>query len=108
MLHLEILLLLLLLLRLSSKFLYNILIYYMVTLNYMVCPGVAIGLQRTTYDTAEIGGPLKVCAEMFVGILERNVSVTLTSNDSSAFGMTNGMLSINVANIIITVFIHIN
>ena len=48
--------------------------------------GITVGLQRTTYNHAETGGPLSICVEMFVGNLERNVTVTLTSSDDSAVG----------------------
>ena len=53
----------------------------------MLCPGITVGLQQTTYNTPETGGPLSICAQMFVGNLERTVSMTLTSTDGSANGM---------------------
>ena len=43
---------------------------------------------QTSYNTPEIGGPLSVCVEMFNGNLERNVSLTLTTSDITAIGMT--------------------
>ena len=49
--------------------------------------GVTIGLQGTSYSTAETGGPLGICAQMFLGNLERNVSMTLVSSDGTAVGM---------------------
>ncbi len=49
--------------------------------------GVTIGLEMTTYFTDETGGPLTICARMFLGNLERNLSVTLVSADGTAVGM---------------------
>ena len=43
---------------------------------------------QTSYNTPEIGGPLSVCVEMFDGNLERNVSLSLTTSDGTAIGMT--------------------
>ena len=51
-------------------------------------PGITVGLVETSYNTPEIGGPLSVCAEMFNGNLARNVSLTITSSDGTAIGMT--------------------
>ena len=51
-----------------------------------VSSGITVGLQQTTYNHAETGGPLSICVEMFVGNLERNVTVTLASSDDSAVG----------------------
>ena len=51
-------------------------------------PGITVGLQQTSYNTPETGGPLSVCAQMFVGNLERNVSLTVTTTDDTANGMT--------------------
>lgn len=48
--------------------------------------GITVGLQQTTYNTPETGGLLKVCVEMFVGSLERNVTISLTSSDNTAVG----------------------
>ena len=48
---------------------------------------VVIGLTPTTYAVNESNGDialLEVCAEINVGVLERNVTVTLTSMDGSA------------------------
>ena len=49
--------------------------------------GITVGLQQTSYNTLETGGRLDVCAQMFVGNLEKNVSLSLTSTDGSAMGM---------------------
>ena len=46
-----------------------------------------VGLQQTSYNALETGGPLRVCAQMFVGNLEKNVTLLLTSTDGSAKGM---------------------
>ena len=43
---------------------------------------------QTSYNTPETGGPLSVCVEMFDGNLERNVSLTITTSDDTAIGMT--------------------
>ena len=43
---------------------------------------------QTSYNTPEIGGPLSVCVEILNGNLERNVSLTLTTSDGTAIGMT--------------------
>ena len=43
---------------------------------------------QTSYNTSEIGGPLSVCVEILTGNLERNVSLTLTTSDGTAIGMT--------------------
>ena len=51
-------------------------------------PGITVGLVETSYNTPETGGPLSVCAEMFNGNLARNVSLTITSSDGTAIGMT--------------------
>ena len=45
-----------------------------------------VGLQQTLYGTPETGGALSFCVQMFVGNLERNVSLTLISSDVSANG----------------------
>ena len=50
--------------------------------------GITVGLQQTSYNTLETGGPLSICAQMFVGDLEKNVSLTLASTDGSAKGMS--------------------
>lgn len=47
---------------------------------------ITVGLQRTSYSALETGGPFTVCAQLFVGNLERNVSLTLTSSDGNATG----------------------
>ena len=52
--------------------------------------GVTIGLQGTFYATDETAGPASVCAEMFNGNLEREVSMTLVSSDGTAVGMSQG------------------
>ena len=54
----------------------------------MIHPGITVGLQQTFYNTPETGGPLSVCAQMFAGNLERNVSLTVTTTDDTANGMT--------------------
>ena len=51
-------------------------------------PGITVGLLQTSYNTPEIDGPLSVCVKMFTGNLERNVSLTLTTSDDTAIGMT--------------------
>jgi hypothetical protein len=51
-------------------------------------PGITVGLMQTSYNTPETGGPLSVCVEMFEGNLERNVSLSLTTSDGTAIGMT--------------------
>ena len=48
---------------------------------------ITVGLQQTSYFALETGGPVSICAEMFDGTLERNVSLTLTSMDGNATGM---------------------
>ncbi len=48
--------------------------------------GVTIGLERTAYSVSEDDGQVKVCAVLLSGILERTVSVTLTSVNGSASG----------------------
>ena len=52
----------------------------------LVHPGITVGLQQTSYDTPETAGPLSVCVQMFVGNLERNVSLTVTTSDGTAVG----------------------
>ena len=54
---------------------------------YFLHPGITVGLMQTTYNAPEIGGPLNVCAEIFVGNLERNGSLSLTTADGTAIGM---------------------
>ena len=51
-------------------------------------PGITVGLIQTSYNAPEIGGPLSVCVEMFDGDLERNISLTLSTSDDTAIGMT--------------------
>ena len=49
--------------------------------------GVEIGLESPTYSVNESNGDitlLEVCAQLNVGTLEKNVTVTLTSMDGSA------------------------
>ena len=46
--------------------------------------GIKIGLMSTAYAVDEVNGglaDLEVCAELNVGTLERNITVTLTSMD---------------------------
>ena len=50
-----------------------------------------IGLQGTSYATTETAGPFSVCAQMFNGNLEREVSMTLVSSDGTAVGMRQGL-----------------
>ena len=53
--------------------------------------GVEIGLQSANYVVNEIDGNvamLEVCAELNVGALERDVTVTLTNTDGSATSMS--------------------
>ena len=52
-----------------------------------------IGLQGTIYATEETAGPFSVCAEMFNGNLEREVSMTLVSSDGTAVGTNQGKIS---------------
>jgi hypothetical protein len=56
--------------------------------NIFLHPGITVGLMQTSYNTPETGGPLSVCVEMFEGNLERNVSLTITTSDDTAIGMT--------------------
>jgi hypothetical protein len=51
-------------------------------------PEITVGLIQTSYNTPETGGPLSVCVKMFNGNLERNVSLTVTTSDGTAIGMT--------------------
>ena len=44
-----------------------------------------IGLDRPEYDVVE-GSNVTVCARLTAGSLERNVLVTMTSNDGTAIG----------------------
>jgi hypothetical protein len=64
--------------------------YYVhnVMCNYFLHPGITVGLMQTSYNISETGGPLSVCVEMFEGNLERNVSLSLTTSDGTAIGMT--------------------
>ena len=52
-----------------------------------ILTGVEIGLVSTTFAVNESSSNialLEVCAELNVGTLERNVTVTMTSTDGSA------------------------
>ena len=49
--------------------------------------GITVALQQTTYNTAETDGPLSVCIQMFVGNLQRNVSLSVITTDGSAICM---------------------
>jgi len=46
---------------------------------------VVIGLERPDYDVVE-GSGVTVCARLTEGSLERNVLVTMTTNDNTATG----------------------
>ena len=49
--------------------------------------GITVGLQETVYTIQETHtGPVNICAEMFVGNLEREVVLRLSSTDGSAIG----------------------
>ena len=54
---------------------------------FMYFVGITAGFQQTSYNPMETGGPLQICAQMFVGNLQRNVTLTVTSTDGSAIGM---------------------
>ena len=65
--------------------------YYSIIINVTILflhSGITVGLVETSYNTPETGGPLSVCVEMFNGNLARNVSLTITSSDGTAIGMT--------------------
>jgi hypothetical protein len=47
---------------------------------------ITVGLQQTSYSALETGGPVSICAQIFLGTLERNVSLILTSMDGNATG----------------------
>ena len=49
--------------------------------------GVTIGLQEASYTANETGGPVSVCAELFAGSLETNISMTLVSTNGTAKGI---------------------
>ena len=49
--------------------------------------GIIVGLQQTSYITLEVGGLFDFCAQMFVGNLERNVSLTMTVTYGTARGI---------------------
>ena len=59
--------------------------------SYTACssyPGIKVGFEQTSYNTPETGGPLSVCVEMFNRNITRNVSLTITSSDGTAIGIT--------------------
>lgn len=66
-----------------------------------ICSGITVGLQQTSYNTLETGGPLHVCAQIFVGNLEKNVTLSLISTDDSA----KGMLRMHVPNYAIAIYV---
>ena len=47
---------------------------------------ITVGLQQTSYNAFETGGPVSICAQIFLGTLERSVSLMLTSMDGNATG----------------------
>ena len=47
---------------------------------------ITVGLQQTSYSAFETGGPISICAQIFLGTLERSVSLILTSMDGNATG----------------------
>ena len=47
---------------------------------------ITVGLQQTSYSAFETGDPVSICAQIFLGTLERNVSLILTSMDGNATG----------------------
>ena len=55
-------------------------------------------MQYKQYVTTEGEGGVQVCAELVFGVLERNVSVELTTSSATASGedtnMTNAILSV--------------
>ena len=48
--------------------------------------GITVALQFTSYTTAEIDGPLSICVQMFIGNLERAVSLSASTADGTAIG----------------------
>ena len=48
-----------------------------------------LGLQKTSYTIPETGGSLTVCAEIFIGGVELNISLTVMLTDKSASGTKN-------------------
>ena len=56
---------------------------------------ITVGLQQTFYSVLETGGPFIVCAQMFVGDLERNLSLTLISADGNATGTINSIFTLS-------------
>jgi len=49
---------------------------------------VTIGLERTSYTTAEDGGSVEVCAVVVEGELERSSEVSISTVDGSATGQS--------------------
>jgi len=47
---------------------------------------VVIGLEETSYTTAEDGGSVEVCAVVVEGVLERSAEVSISTVDGSATG----------------------
>ena len=48
---------------------------------FMYFVGITAGFQQTSYNPTETGSPLQICAQLFVGDLQRNVTLTVTSTD---------------------------
>ena len=49
-------------------------------------PDVEVGIQLSEYVISEGGSGVQVCAELVFGVLERNVSVELTTSPGTANG----------------------
>ena len=58
---------------------------------------ITVGLQQTSYNVFETGGPVSICAQIFLGTLERSVSLMLTSMDGNATG-TQSIVKFNMYN----------
>ena len=48
---------------------------------------ITVGLQQTSYGAFETGDPVSICAQIFLGSLERSLSLILTSTDGNATGI---------------------